>query len=170
MRNPLPVREIREILGDQGFLRLYGQDQFLYISDAPRMVSGDTLTRMQNTMRERGFIVQTDPSDLLLIDLRPERWEALLNTFQSAAAAAFPQDERLIGVYALARLVSRHPSDFARQPMDMIRSVLKQYGIKDGLPTLAPKLYTRCAEKLRRGEPLPSALANALSTWLYEQS
>ncbi|MBN1777162.1 MAG: hypothetical protein JW811_03485 [Clostridiales bacterium] len=168
MRNPLPVREIRKILGDQGFLRLYGQDTFVYISDVPRRTSADIIISMRQSLRKHGFTTQVDASQLLLIDLQPSRWKALLNTFQKAKTAPFPRDETLHPVYALARLLELHPSDCTRQPTDMIRAVFKQYAVKGGLPKLAPRLHARCAEKLRRGEPLPSVLAKVLYVWLAE--
>jgi hypothetical protein len=73
-------------------------------------------------------------------------------------------------VYAFMRLLKRHPSDFDWQPMDMIRAVFKRYHGKDGLPALAPGLLSRCAERLRRNAPLPSALADVLYSWLTEQT
>ena len=169
MRDPLPAEELRTIIGQNGFLRLYGQDQFLYVSDAPRRVSPETMARMRDTMREAGFAVETDPSSLLLIDLQPCRWKALLSSFPNAGAAAFPDDDRLLDVYAFMRLLRRHPSDSDRQPMEMIRAVLKRYCGPDGLPALAPGLLSRCAEKRRQNAPLPSALANVLYSWLTEQ-
>jgi hypothetical protein len=170
MRDPLPVREIREILGDKGFLRLYGQDTFLFVSDLPRRVSPDALAAAGKSLRECGFIAQVDLHKLLLIDMQPARWKALLESFQAAEATPFPQDETLHRVYALARLLMRHPSDFARQPMDMIRAAMKQYASEEGLPKFAPQLHARCAEKLRRGDALPSALAKVLFAWLGEHS
>lgn len=169
MRDPLPAEELRNMLGRNGFLRLHGQDRFLYVSDAPRRVPPKTLAQLQYTMREAGFAVETAPSNLLLIDLQPYRWEELLNSFPSAEAAAFPGDDRLLDVYALVRLLKRHPSALEVQPMDMIRAVFKNYRGKDGLPVLAPKLLSQCAERLRRNAPLPSALADVLISWISEQ-
>ena len=170
MRDPLPAEELRAIIGQNGFLRLYGQDQFLYVSDAPRRVSPETMARMRYTMREAGFTDEIDPSYLLLIDLQPYRWKALLNSFPNAGAVGFPDDDRLLNVYALMRLLNRHPSDFDRQPMDMVRTVLKRYRGPDGLPALAPGLLSRCSERLRQNAPLPSVLANVLYAWLTEQN
>ena len=170
MRDPLPAEELRNILGPNGFLRLYGQDRFLYVSDAPRRVPRETLARLQYTMRETGFAVETGPSDLLLIDLQPSRWERLLSSFPLAEAAPFPDDGRLLDVYALMRLLMRHPSAFELQPMDPVRAVLKRYSLRDGLPALAPRLIAQCAQRLRRKAPLPSALANVLFTWIAEQN
>jgi hypothetical protein len=169
MRDPLPAEELRNMLGRNGFLRLHGQDRFLFVSDAPRRVPREALAQLQHTMREAGFAVETDPSDLLLIDLRPSRWEELLGSFPHAEASAFPDDGRLLDVYALMRLLKRHPSALELQPMDMIRAVFKNYHGRDGLPSLAPKLLSRCAERLRRNAPLPSALADVLYSWLAEQ-
>ncbi|MFH1512255.1 MAG: hypothetical protein ABIG45_02755 [Bacillota bacterium] len=168
MRNPLPAQELRRILGKQGFLRLYGQDQTLYVSDAPRRVPKETLERIQHTMREHGFAAETDSANLLCIDLQPARWKELLYSFPHLGGVPFPDDERLHVVYALARLLSRHPAEFELQPMELIRAALKQYGRKDGLIALAPQMLARCAEKLRRGEPLPSGLSHVLDTWLSE--
>lgn len=170
MKNPLPVQEIRELLGEKGFLRLYGPEPFLYISDAPRRVSADALLSMRQSLREHGFETQVEPKNLLLIDLQPTRWKTLLDSFEPAGELSFPQDETLHGVYALARLFKRHPSEFSKQPMEMIRVVLKRYAEKGGLQALAPQLTARCAEKLRCGQSLPSALADVLYVWLSEQS
>lgn len=170
MKNPLPAEELRNMLGSNGFLRLYGQDQFLYVSDAPRRVSRETLARLQYTMRETGFTAETGPSDLLLIDLQPSRWERLLRSFSHAEAALFPGDGRLLDVYALMRLLMRHPSAFELQPMDPVRAVMKRYTQRDGLPALAPLLIAQCAERLRRKAPLPTALADVLYSWILEQN
>ncbi len=170
MRNPLPAEELRNILGSNGFLRLYGQDRFLYVSDAPRRAPRETLAQLQYTMRETGFTVETGPSGLLLIDLQPSRWERLLRSFPHAETAPFPGDGRLLDVYELMRLLRRHPSAFERQPMDPIRAVLKRYTRRDGLPALAPRLTAQCAEWLRQKAPLPSALADVLFTWISEQN
>ncbi len=170
MRNPLPAQELRRILGKQGFLRLCGQDRYLFVSDAPRRVSKETLERIQHTMREHGFSAETDSANLLCIDLQPARWRELLDSFPRVVGMPFPDDERLHGVYALARLLSRHPAEFELQPMELIRMALKQYGRKDGLIALAPRMHARCAEKLRRGEPLPSGLSHVFYTWLGERT
>jgi len=170
MSNPLPVREIRGIIGDKGFLRLYGQDTFLYVSDLPRRVPADALVSIRQSLHDHGFLGRINSAGLLLIDLRPARWEAFLDAFPSAGETPFPHNESLHGVYALARLLSRHPSEFALQPADMVRAVLKRYAVKDELAKLAPRLHASCAERLRRGQPLPSALAKVLFFWLGEQS
>jgi hypothetical protein len=168
MKNPLPTEEIRELLGDRGFLRLYGQDTHYFISDIPRRVAGDELAPVLQALIGGGFTGTPDPGGLLLIDMQPERWKALLKPFRAAGPAAFPQDETLHGVYALARLLWRHPAAFELQPMDMLRAALKRYAEKDGLKMLAPRLHARCAELLRQGKPLPSALAGVLTVWLND--
>ena len=170
MTHPLPTGEVQAILGrDNGFLRLYGQDSFLYISDAPRRVASGRLHTMQKAMREQGFVTQITENNLLLIDLQPIRWRMLLAAFPRFGIEPFPQDDRLLAVYALARLLSRHPSPLEQQPMEPVRAVLKRYGQTDSLPAIAPRLIGLCAERLRRKQPLPSALADVLYTWLEEQ-
>ncbi len=169
MRNPLPVGEIRKLLGERGFLRLYGHDTYLFVSDIPRRVSQDELSLVRHALSANGFLETLDPSGLLLIDLRPARWKALLERFQSVKPASFPQDETLHGVYALAKLLSRHPAALELQPMDMLRAALKRYTDKDGLKILAPELHARCAQLLRQGKALPSALENVFYVWLTEQ-
>ena len=169
MSDPLPVQEIRDIIGDHGFLRLYGQDTFLFVSDLPRRVSAQELSAIRQSLRERGFETQVDSTNLLLIDLQPERWQILLNTFQGAKAVPFPRNDALHGVYALARLLGRHPAALAQQPMELLRAAFKRYNGKDGLPKLAPSLQARCAQLLRQGKPLPSALQNVLYVWLAKQ-
>jgi len=169
MRNPLPVQELQEILGTNGFLHLYGQDQVLFVSDAPRRISQEALARIRRTMTAQGFTAQISPSNLLLIDLQPGRWERLLCSFPHAEAVSVPADDRWLDVYALARLLMRHPSALENQPMEMIRAVFKRYARKDGLPVLTPLLLSQCAQKIRCREPLPSALADILVFWLTEQ-
>ena len=170
MKRPLPTRELQAILGrNNGFLRLYGQDSFLYISDAPRKAASETLQILQNTMRERGFVSQISENNLLLIDLQPIRWRMLLSTFPCFGVEPFPRDDRLLAVYALARLLSRHPSPLEIQPLEPVRAVLKRYDQPNTLPALVPRLISQCAERLRRKQPLPSALADVLFTWLKEQ-
>ncbi|MBE0600668.1 MAG: hypothetical protein IH607_02705, partial [Firmicutes bacterium] len=151
MRHPLPVGEIRKLLGEHGFLRLYGQDTHLFVSDIPRRVSGDELLPVRHALSANGFLETLDPGGLLLIDLQSERWEALLGRFQPVKPAPFPQQKPLLPVYALARLLSRHPATLERQPMDMLRAALKRYTQTDGLTQLAPQLHARCAELLRQG-------------------
>jgi len=145
------------------------QEDSLYISDAPRRVASDTLIQFHKTMQEQGFSTQINPQNLLLIDLQPIRWRMLLGTFPHFGVEPFPQEDRLLDVYALARLLTRHPSPFEQQPLPFIRAVLKRYDRIDSLPALAPLLHSRCAERLRRNQPLPSALADVLYTWLEEQ-
>ncbi len=170
MRHPLPTREVQAILGsNNGFLRLYGQDDFVYISDAPRRAASETIRDMQKTMREQGFVSHIDESNLLLIDLEPIRWRMLLEVFPRFGVEPFPQDDRWLEVYALARLLARHPSPIDRQPMEPVRAVLKRYDRKNSLPALMPQLISQCAERLRRKLPLPSVLADVLYTWLKEQ-
>ena len=169
MNAPLPGRELREILGGRAFLRLYGPDTFLYVSDAPRRVPAGDLERIRLTMREKGFDTQINPSGLLLIDLQPSRWERLLRAFPRAGALPLPGDDRLAQLYALTRLLRLHPAAFQNQPMEPIRAVMKQFGRKGGLPALAARLMEQCAQRLRRSEPLPSALADVLAFWLMEQ-
>ena len=169
MRNPLPVGEIRKLLGEHGFLRLYGQDTHLFVSDIPRRVSADELTLVRHVLLANGFTETLNSGDLLLIDLQPARWKALLEAFKPVAPATFPQNETLQGVYALSRLLKRHPAALEAQPMELLRAALKRYAEKDGLQTLAPQLHTRCAELLRQGKALPSALENVFYVWLTEQ-
>lgn len=169
MRNPLPTEEIRELLKDRGFLRLYGQDTHLFVSDMPRRVSQDEFSFVRQALAEHGFTAATTPGGLLLIDLQPARWKAMLESFRPTGPVPFPQDETLHGIYALSRLLSRHPAALKRQPMDMLRAALKRYAEKDGLAQLAPRLHARCAELLREGKPLPSALTNVLYIWLTER-
>lgn len=169
MNNPLPTAEVRGIMGGKGFVRLHGQDAFLFVSDLPRREPAGGLAAILKALRERGYMAQLSPADLLCIDLQPERWRALLNTFEDARPVTFPQNETLHGVYALARLLSRHPSAFERQPMDMIRAVFKRCGARDGLAALAPQLHAGCARRLRCAQPLPSALAKVLYAWLANQ-
>ena len=168
MRNPLPVQEIREVLGEKGFLRLYGQDTFLYVSDIPRRASAQALVSICQSFQERGFVTQVDSKNLLLIDLQPMQWNALLHSFGSAKQTTIPQNETLHGVYALARLLMRHPADLQEQPMEMIRAVFKQYSNEGKLQILAPVLHALCAKKLRNGQALPAALAQVLFTWLSQ--
>lgn len=170
MTDPLPVREIREIIGDKAFVRLYGQDTFLYISDAPRRMGGEELHRIIKLLHEGGWITRVDSSGLLLIDLAPARWEALLGSFPVALPVAFPQNEALHGVYALARLLQKHPAGFAVQPMEWIRGAMKRLTVKGGLIAYAPQMQEACAALLRLGQPLPSALENVFNAWLTEQS
>ena len=169
MKNPLPAQELREILAGKGFLRLYGQDSFVYVSDVARRVSAGELKSIMETMRERGFSLQISHAGLLLIDLLPERWEALFRSFQPVEPAPFPTVDLQIDVYALARLLGRHPSPFSRQPMELVRAMLKRFHGASGLPALARGMLGQCAQRLRRGEPLPSALADGLTVWLADQ-
>ena len=168
MTNPLPVQEIRAILQDQAFVRLYGQDTFLYISDAPRRMPGDTLIRILQAMDSRDWIAEIDSSNLLLIDLKPGRWKALLDSFPYTDLVPIPQNEALHGVYALARLLAKHPSPFEAQPMEWIRGAMKRLAVKGGLQEYALQLHTACAAMLRSKKPLPSALANVFNAWLAE--
>jgi hypothetical protein len=170
MNNPLPVRELREILGEKGFLRLYGQEQGLFVSDAARRSSVQELAHIRGQLIAQGFTAQTNPSGLLLINLQPGRWERLLRSFPHSESFRIPTDEGLLPVYALARLLIRHPAALENQPMDMIRAAFKRYAKKDGLPVLAPLLIAQCAQKIRRREPLPSSLADVLGSWLTEQN
>ena len=170
MNNPLPVRELQELLGDSGFLRLYGPDQCLFVSDAPRRISGEVLAHLRERLTAQGFTAHINASGLLLIDLQPGRWERLLRSFPHSEALRIPSDDGLLPVYALARLLIRHPATLENQPMDMIRAALKQYAKKDGLPVLSPRQLKQCARKLRGREPLPSALADVLGSWLTEQN
>lgn len=169
MKSPLPTQEVQAILGKYGFVRLYGQEEFLYISDAPRRVASETILLIQKTMQEQGFTTAIGETNLLLIDLQPDRWETLFNAFPHTESFSMPEEERLLGVYALARLLARHPAPLNRQPMVPFRAVLKRYDAADGLPALAPRLQEQCAQWLRQSMPLPAALADVLFTWLQEQ-
>jgi hypothetical protein len=169
MNAPLPGRELREILGGRAFLRLYGPDTFVFVSDAPRRVTAEELAQIRHSMREKGFDTQESESGLLLIDLQSSRWDGLLNAFPRAGKLPLPKDDRLAQLFALHRLLRLHPSAFQNQPMEPVRAVMKQFGRKDGLPALAPRLLEQCAQRLRRNEPLPSALADVLAYWLLEQ-
>ena len=169
MRNPLPVQELRDILGENGFLRLYGTDDAIFISDVPRRVNAEVLTHIRHMMQEQGFTVQITTGNLLLMDLSQARWEQLLSSFQNAKPIPFPDDDRLTDVYTLIRLLMRHPSALQEQPKELIRAALKRYPEKDGFPKLAPLLLEQCAIRLRHHAPLPSALADVMYTWLMEQ-
>lgn len=169
MINPLPTLELKEILAGKGFLRLYGQDSTVFVSDIPRKASADELKSVVETMRERNFYPLINPAGLLLIDLQLERWEALLRSFQPAGTETFPVCDSQIDVYALARLLRLHPSPPERQPMEFVRAALKRFHDADGLAELARGMLKQCSRRLRRGEPLPSALADALDVWLEDQ-
>lgn len=169
MITPLPAGEIRTLLGDRGFLRLYGQDTHLFISDIPRRVSRDAFDGIRQALLQHGFSITADPSDLLLIDLQPERWKTLLSTFTPRHPLAFPQDDALHGVYALRRLLHLHPAALEQQPMNLVRSVLKRYTERDELLGLIPQLHAQCAQRLRQGEALPSVLENVFHVWLLQQ-
>ena len=168
MNSPLPVQELRRILNGRGFLRLHGQDQTVFVSDAPRRLALDALAEIRLTMETRGFCSRVSPSGLLWVDLHPLRWEALLYAYRPAAALPFPDRVALMDVYELTRLLLRHPSPFHEQPMEPIRAMLKSVGRKNGPERLAPAMLKQCAERLRRKAPLPSALAGILQTWLAE--
>ena len=169
MNTPLPARELQDMLGGRAFLRLYGPDTFVYVSDAPRRVTPDDLARIRVSMREKGFETQTGESGLLLIDLQPSRWERLLSAFPHAVTPPFPNDDRLLRPYALLRLLQLHPAAWEDQPMELIRAAVKHLGRKNGFAVLAPRLLEQCAQRLRRKEPLPSALADVLAYWISEQ-
>ncbi|HPJ02267.1 MAG TPA: hypothetical protein PKU80_05460 [Candidatus Limiplasma sp.] len=170
MNSPLPAAEIRELLGDSGFLRLYGQNTHLFVSDTPRRVSQDRLACVQHALLAHGFTATVAANSLLLIDLQPARWKALLDMFMLEEPVPFPLDETLHGVYALFRFLQRHPAAFEQQPMDMLRAALKRYAQKDGLTKLAPQLHAKCAQRLRQGQALPYALEKVLGAWITDQS
>ena len=169
MSTPLPAEEIRTLLGENGFLRLYGQDTHLFVSDIPRRVSRDALIGIRQALLQHGFTATADLSDLLLIDMQPERWKTLLSTFTPQQPVVFPRDEALHGVYALLRLLHLHPAGFEHQPLPLLRSVLKRYTDRDELIRLVPKLHAQCAQRLRQGKPLPSALENVFHVWIDKQ-
>jgi hypothetical protein len=124
------------------------------------------LAMIRQSMEARGFVTQLNPSGLLLIDLHPSRWEALLRAYETAGAAPFPSGGARTDVYELARLLALHPAPFSVQPLNPIRAAVKSIGGKGGRERAATALLKQCAERLRRKAPLPSALADILRAWL----
>lgn len=169
MISTLPTAEAQAILDNAGFLHLYGKDDYLYISDIPRRVSSAELQTKRNILTEHGFTHTIHSDRLLLIDLSPERWENILQAYPKATLDSFPNDDTVFPVYALIRLLYKHPSPLHLQPLSPIRTVLKCLNQTACLLALMQPLYQQCAIRLRDHQPLPTALADILYSWLKEQ-
>ena len=102
------------------------------------------------------------------LDWTAEAWRSRLEGLP-AQPPPLPANEELHPAYALCRLLLMHPAPLERQPMEMVRRVLKLTAQDGALKRAIPALHGLCAQRLRRGEALPSAAGGILAAWLAGQ-
>ncbi|MDD3214264.1 MAG: hypothetical protein PHY64_11350 [Eubacteriales bacterium] len=162
-----PQRELAALIGPSAFVRRAKTDDALYISDAPRRLPPEALILLEETLNKNEFCCRITNRGLWEIDLADERLLALLHSYPHGSNPKIPKDNALLPAYALIRLLQKHPAPWAKQPRGPIRAILKRMNLSQAEmnPVLQPLLET-CAERLRKGLPLPSEAATALMDWL----
>jgi len=165
---PLPKRELAALLGSECFLRKANADNTLFVTDAPRRFGMEKLGKLENALAENGFIAEPADNGLWLIDMTAERYRRMLASYQTETPAPFPDNDRFLDVYALAELLGAHPAPWAKQPLEMIRTMLKHCAGPTELPAAAPGLLETCAVRLRGRQPLPYNAAGLLRRWLKQ--
>ena len=159
-------QRIAAILGSQAFVKVAAEHDALFVSDAPRRMTGASLSALGSQLAQAGFVSWENERGLLLIDWDDAHWRQWAEGYQAASLPGFPAAEEHFPIYALARLLAAHPYPLAAQPRAPIRLLLKNLRRTDALARAAFALHERCAQWLREGEPLPSAAAGLLSCWL----
>ena len=153
--------------GGKCFVRICSDDGALWISDVPRL--GIDLPALRERLERRGLAVLPDASRALCrLDWTAEAWRSRLEGLP-AQPPPLPANEELHPAYALCRLLLMHPAPLERQPMEMVRRVLKLTAQDGALKRAIPALHGLCAQRLRRGEALPSAAGGILAAWLAGQ-
>jgi len=165
---PLPQKELAALLGDGCFLRRAKDDGALFVTDAPRRFAPEKLSAVEAALKARGFCCSLTPRALWRVDLAQARYVNLFTAYRYAEPPPFPADERLMRVYALARLLAAHPAPWEEQPPELLRALLKRCGRPAELLQIAPRVLETCARSLREHRPLPSAAAGMLYQWLTE--
>lgn len=150
------------------FVRVCADDGALWVSDAPRL--GAALSPLEAQLKKQGVVVLPDASkNLWRLDWTPEAWLNRLEILPHQPPP-LPVEAELHPAYALCRLLLMHPAPLEDQPMEMVRRVLKLTAKEKALKRAAPALQGLCAQRLRRGEPLPSAAGGILAGWLAEKA
>lgn len=160
-------QELCQDSGGKCFVRICSDDSALWISDLPRL--GIALPALQERFARQGLAVLPDASRALCrLDWTAEAWQSRLEGLPSQPPP-LPANAELHPAYALCRLLLMHPAPLERQPMEMVRRVLK-LTVRDGaLKRAIPALHSLCAQRLRRGEALSSAAGGILAAWLAGQ-
>lgn len=154
--------------GGSCFVRVCRDDGALWVSDAPRL--GMALSPFKARLEEQGVAVLPDAlNGLWRLDWTLEMWQRRLEPLPHTPPP-LPVDADLHPAYALCRLMLTHPSPLERQPMAMVRRVAKLTAKEEALKRCVPALHGLCAQRLRKGEPLPSAAGAILAAWLAEKA
>lgn len=135
------------------FLRQSVDPSALWVSDFPRR-GGD-----ENAAREKlslfGFrVLPTRQDGLWLLDESMESYRAI-EDFLPFCVPALPDEEALLPVYALCRLLWLHPAPLERQPFELNRA-LWLWTEGRAAPRELRRVHESCAALLRQGLPLPS--------------
>lgn len=146
-------------------LRLSRSDDCFWVCDLPRRESDPSAARA--ALARAGFAILPHTADgLWHIDLPPEDTLFCIQ----AKMPVLPQKQEQHTLYALCRLLLAHPAPLSRQPMDLVRALMK-------LTLLEPKetarqalrLYSLCAARLNRRQPLPAAACGLLVQTLQQE-
>lgn len=147
------------------FLRICADEDALWVSDLPRR-RPDTRPA-EAALDALGVECRLNADSLLWkLDWTQARYRAL-EAALPRTPPAFPQRPFLEDAYALCRLLLLHPAPLSRQPLAVIREVLKlDASVLTERPEVLRRLHGQCAAALRLGEPLPSLAGGLLCDWI----
>ena len=167
--NPLlPQSELMSLMGNERFVRRANDDDVFWVSDTPRREPEEACHNLEKRLFAQGFTVATTDTALWRIDLTEDRWGVMLDHVAPMLPVALPQMEKYMPVYALSRLLYAHPCTWQEQPKSLLRAILKWLDQPETLLRSIPSLQEACAERLRKGQPLPYVGCGMLSAWLQK--
>lgn len=149
-------------------LRVSREDDCLWICDLPRRVDAKVYDSVEQHLHNAGFIVSLNESSRLWhIDLPIT--DRLLKEL-SGVQTLFPKNESLHTAYALYQLLISHSSPQDRQPLPLLRSILKlTLKTPEEAQTAIVALTNQCAALLNRKQPLPSTVTGILAQWINQE-
>ena len=156
-------QELFNCLQEFGFVRRSRTDDAVFISDAPRRNEAEPLLSVAQRLTKMGYIITQTDHRLWKINLDDKRFQALFPHISDEKDRPFPVDfSASLTIYELACLLSAHPVAWEQQPKPMLCRIIKHADSATEMNQMAPILLGECAERLRRGEPLPSEAAGLL--------
>ena len=166
-------REANALMNAEGFsngrpfLRRAALDAYLLVTDAPlRLTDPDQI----KTALTGAGLLAADGDKLWHLDA-PSSWYAEAYQTLAKTVPQIPDDDALLPLYHLCRVLLKHPSPINEQPLFMVRTTIKamEAGEKAML-ALSYNLPLQLAVLMRKKMALPSLAGRLISLWLNEHS
>ena len=147
------------------FLRRAAEETYLLVTDAPQ--------RLKDPNRAKAALINAGlfaaGGDKLWYLDAPLAWYAALPPSLAQSAPIIPNDDALLPLFHLCRMLLKHPAPVDAQPLPMVRTTIKamEAGEKAML-ALSNSLPPQLAVLLREKKALPTLAGLLIAMWLNE--